>query len=326
MELIDRAVDLPPGPQLSAVLAGLAWEQVPNARLVEVLQARSRQLAHEQAELLAGLAEIARAVPVAKLPAGDPGAVARAADDFEWASHEIAAGLTWTPTAADRELAFALVLRELPAGVRRPAAGRDRPGKAKVFADHLDPGRRGADPGADPQAVRAVRAARAAADHPAVVPAVAAGDRGDRPELPPPPLPARRFRNAESCCTWTATAPRCCPAKGCRRTRRPPRQPGWTGWPRPRNAPGIPGGSGRSTPICTSACSMATFHGLTEAQILDHLLAHPRPEDADDNPGDDRHADAGVEADAGAEPTRTDAERPRQRDRRQRELPRERRR
>src|SRR5688500_16279410 len=72
-ELIDQAVDLPPGPQLSTALAGLAWENIPNARLVEVLQARSRQLAHEQAGVLAGLAEIARAVPVAKLPAGDPG-------------------------------------------------------------------------------------------------------------------------------------------------------------------------------------------------------------------------------------------------------------
>jgi hypothetical protein len=67
-ELIDQAVDLPPGPRLSAVLAGLAWENIPNARLVEVLQARSRQLAHEQAGVLAGLAEIARAVPVPSSP------------------------------------------------------------------------------------------------------------------------------------------------------------------------------------------------------------------------------------------------------------------
>jgi hypothetical protein len=78
VELIDRAAGLPPGPALSAVLAGLGWERVPNARLVEVVQARSRQLAREQAELLAGLAEIARAVPVCELPAGEPEAVARA--------------------------------------------------------------------------------------------------------------------------------------------------------------------------------------------------------------------------------------------------------
>jgi hypothetical protein len=46
-ELVDRAAVLPPGPELSAVLGGLPWEKVPNARLVEVVQARARQLAHE---------------------------------------------------------------------------------------------------------------------------------------------------------------------------------------------------------------------------------------------------------------------------------------
>jgi hypothetical protein len=142
VELVDRAVALPPGPQLSATLAGLAWSEIPNARLAEVLQARSRQLAHEQARLSAGLAEIARAVPVADLPADDPHAVARAADDFEWASHEIAAGLTWTPNAADRELAFALVLvHGLPLVYAALEQGLIDRGKAKVFADHLDPGR-----------------------------------------------------------------------------------------------------------------------------------------------------------------------------------------
>ena len=113
VELVDRAVALPPGPELSAVLDALPRERVPNARLVEVAQARSRQLAHEQAELFADLVEITHAVAVADLP-DKPGdraeAVARNAKQVEWASHEIAAGLTWTPTAADRELSFATTL------------------------------------------------------------------------------------------------------------------------------------------------------------------------------------------------------------------------
>jgi hypothetical protein len=140
VELIDQAVDLPPGPRLSAALAGLPWAEIPNARLVEVLQARSRQRAYDEAGLLAGLAEIARAVPLAKLPADDPAAVARAAEDVEWAAHEIAAGLTWTPAAADRELSFAITLvRELPLVFAALHQGLiDRP-KAKVFVDHLDP-------------------------------------------------------------------------------------------------------------------------------------------------------------------------------------------
>jgi uncharacterized protein DUF222 len=143
VELIDRAVALPPGPALAAALAGLAWDQVPNVRLVEVLQARSRQLAHDQALLFAGLAEIARAMPVAQLPAaGLAVAVARAADDYEWAAHEIAAGLTWTPAVADRELSFALVLvRELPLVFAALERGEIDRGKAKVFVDHLDPSR-----------------------------------------------------------------------------------------------------------------------------------------------------------------------------------------
>jgi hypothetical protein len=138
VELIDRAADLPPGPQLSALLAELPWSRVPNARLVEVLQAHSRQLAHTQARLFAGMAEIARATPVAGLP---DGAVSRADDDFEWASHEIAAALTWTPTAADRELDFALVLRRLPLVFAALEQGLIDRGKAKVFCDYLDPAR-----------------------------------------------------------------------------------------------------------------------------------------------------------------------------------------
>jgi hypothetical protein len=134
-ELVDRAVALPPGPELSAVLEALPREKVPNTRLVEVAQARSRQLAHEQAELFADLVEIAHAVAVADLPgdkAGDKaGAVARAGKRFEWAAHEIAAGLAWTPTAADRELGFATALCE-----RLPLVF------ASLQQGHIDRGRR----------------------------------------------------------------------------------------------------------------------------------------------------------------------------------------
>ncbi|GAA5120392.1 DUF222 domain-containing protein [Pseudonocardia adelaidensis] len=139
VDLIDRAVDLPPGPELSTLLARLPWAEVPNARLVEVLQARSRQLAHDQAQLFAGMAEITRATPVAGLP---DDAVSRADDDFEWASHEIAAALTWTPTTADRELDFAQILvRGLPLVFAALDHGLIDRGRAKVFCDHLDPAR-----------------------------------------------------------------------------------------------------------------------------------------------------------------------------------------
>src|SRR5918992_6050715 len=143
-ELVDRAVALPPGPELSAVLEALPRQKVPNARLVEVAQARSRQLAHEQAELCADLVEITHAVAVADLPDDLPGdraeAVARAGKQVEWAAHEIAAGLTWTPTAADRELSFATALVErLPLVHESLRQGHIDRGKARMFVEYLDP-------------------------------------------------------------------------------------------------------------------------------------------------------------------------------------------
>jgi hypothetical protein len=112
------------------------------SRLVEVLQARSRQLAHDQAELLAGIVEVSHAVAVddlpADLPGGRSGAVARAEKRFEWAAHEIAAGVTLTPTAADRELGFAAAVCErLPLVFAALQRGEIDRGKARVFVEYL---------------------------------------------------------------------------------------------------------------------------------------------------------------------------------------------
>ncbi|MGH3587001.1 MAG: hypothetical protein ACRDQ0_11825, partial [Pseudonocardia sp.] len=60
--LVDRAANLPPGPELATVLEELSGAAVPNARRVEVLQARARQLAHEQAALFAELVELSHTV------------------------------------------------------------------------------------------------------------------------------------------------------------------------------------------------------------------------------------------------------------------------
>jgi hypothetical protein len=138
--LVDRAVGLPPGAELAAVLEELARAAVPNARRVEVLQARSRQLAHDQALLFAELVEVSHTVALADVTGLRDEVVARAAERFEWAAHEIAAGLTWTPTAADRELGFGTALVErLPLVQEALLAGRIDRGKARVFAEYLDP-------------------------------------------------------------------------------------------------------------------------------------------------------------------------------------------
>jgi hypothetical protein len=128
----ERVADMPPGPELAAALAGLEPARIPNAQIVDVLRAQARQLAHEQARLLKCLLEVGRADPhdlhgARRLPA--PG---------EWAGGEIAAALTLTGVAADRELDFAeTLITRLPLVHAALSVGSIDRAKAWVFADHL---------------------------------------------------------------------------------------------------------------------------------------------------------------------------------------------
>jgi hypothetical protein len=130
--LPEGLADMTPGPALSAALAGLDPQQMANSDTVTVLVARYRQLAHEQARLLEALVEVGRSNP------DDLSGTRRLDAVGEWASGEIAAALTLTGVAADRELAFAdTVVTGLPLVHAALTAGSlDRP-KAWVFADHL---------------------------------------------------------------------------------------------------------------------------------------------------------------------------------------------
>jgi Domain of unknown function (DUF222) len=125
--------DIPPGPELAAALAGMELGAVPNDQIVDVLQAQARQLAHEQARMLATLVEVSRTTPGVAGPR-------RAEEAYAWASGEISAALSWTGRAADRELAFAdTVVTRLPLVFDALWAGRIDRAKSWVFADHLDP-------------------------------------------------------------------------------------------------------------------------------------------------------------------------------------------
>jgi len=142
VELPDGFPEIPPGPVLAAVLAGLDLAQVANDDVVTVLRAQHRQVAHEQARLLAAVVEVARSTPFSDPE--DPHVralfgVQRAQAVQEWASGEIAAALTLTSAAADGELAFAdTVVNRLPLVYAALTAGAiDRP-KAWVFAEQLD--------------------------------------------------------------------------------------------------------------------------------------------------------------------------------------------
>jgi hypothetical protein len=120
-----------PGPELSALLAGIDISALTGSDAVEVSRARARQLSHEQARLLATMVDVGLCDPDA-----DGDEVARLAESPPYAADEIRAALAWIRRAADRELAFAevLVLR-MPAVFRALETGRICRSKAWVLAD-----------------------------------------------------------------------------------------------------------------------------------------------------------------------------------------------
>lgn len=92
-----------PGPRLGAILASLHREALSGHDLVVVLRARARQVAYEQAQLHADMAEIAHCA--------DPGHE-RSIEILEYAADEIRAALSLTRRAAEDDLSFALQIRE----------------------------------------------------------------------------------------------------------------------------------------------------------------------------------------------------------------------
>ncbi len=127
---------MPPGPGLSALLAAVDVAGVCADEAVAVLQAWSRQRAHDHAMFVQAMAVVARSSREATeaataaqrpyLPVGD------------WAGAEIAAALTWTEGKTGRELEFAETLVErLPRVLAAFEAGSIDHGKAWTFADVL---------------------------------------------------------------------------------------------------------------------------------------------------------------------------------------------
>ncbi|OLT05192.1 hypothetical protein BJF90_19885 [Pseudonocardia sp. CNS-004] len=262
--LVDRAVDLPPGAELAAVLEVLTGAPVPNARRVEVLQARSRQLAHDHALLFAEMVEVSHTVAMADVEGERDEVVARAAERFEWAAHEIAAGLTWTPTAADRELGFATALVErLPLVQEALLHGCIDRSKARVFVEYLDPATGD---------VTERQARLLCEKFVPLAPGLTTKQLSDRLlrslQAIDPDLRRRRYERAVQARAWLCTwirgpAPRPWWVTGCLRTKPPPRPPGWIGWPRPPNAPGIRARARKFPRTSTSACSTAPSTGST---------------------------------------------------------------
>ena len=142
-DLLAQLPGMAPGAELAAALAALHLPAVPNGRVVDVLQAQHRQLAHDHARLAATLVEVARTTPY--FGPDDPAikwtsTAERVVEIQEWAEGEIAAALRWTPGKAGWELRHAHRLIDiLPAVHAALTAGRIDRQKADVFVGYLDP-------------------------------------------------------------------------------------------------------------------------------------------------------------------------------------------
>lgn len=130
--LPEGLAELPPGPALAAALASIDRAGLSGYDMVILLQARSRQLAHEQAELAADLTAVADCVRAETAHISS----VWDSDIPVLAAAEIAAALTWTKRAAKARLEDAWLLVEgVPAVWAALRAGDIDLPKARVLAD-----------------------------------------------------------------------------------------------------------------------------------------------------------------------------------------------
>src|SRR4029453_5483662 len=129
--LPDGLADMPPGPALAAVLSTVDRTRLTGAQLAIVLRAQYRQVAHEQARLLAD------AVELAKVPWDGPGKVTRDQAD-EYASIQVGLTMTISPRYADQLLDLGQVLLDrLPMVYAALSAGRIDYPRALAFSPCL---------------------------------------------------------------------------------------------------------------------------------------------------------------------------------------------
>src|SRR3954466_4309033 len=121
-----------PGPELGAVLASVEVGAVPDASLLEVLSAQSRQLAFQQAQVWAVMAEIGARDPMTVVPGAR---VLSPEQVFESAVEEIRAELVLTRRSARTELTHADQVAAVPRVAAALRAGRIDRRRAIVLAD-----------------------------------------------------------------------------------------------------------------------------------------------------------------------------------------------
>src|SRR5262245_26620953 len=123
--------DMPPGPGLSTVLATVDRTRLSAAQLAILAAARARQIAHDQAGLLAD------AVALAAIPWHGPGRGTREQED-DFAADQVAFALTMSRWGAHKLLNLGeILLHKLPMVYEALAAGRIDYPRAAVYASEL---------------------------------------------------------------------------------------------------------------------------------------------------------------------------------------------
>ncbi|MGH8871762.1 MAG: DUF222 domain-containing protein [Acidimicrobiia bacterium] len=139
--LPEGLAEIPPGPELAQILATSNRDMLSGFDRVELMKARYRQVAHDQAELYADMVSIADAENGVLSPD-------LAMDDIQdVAASEIGAALALTRRAAEYQLSLAAMLVEdYPHVWQALSEGRVDVPKARVICNqtmHLDPETRG---------------------------------------------------------------------------------------------------------------------------------------------------------------------------------------
>ena len=122
--------EMPPGPELAAVLADIDLSRLGGLDCVTVMRAQHRQVAHEQARLMAAMVE------VAVCGIGPDDALPRLDAPDEFSADEIRGALVWTRAAATSQLTLAWDLcSRLPDVFGTLQRGAIDVPKAKVFSE-----------------------------------------------------------------------------------------------------------------------------------------------------------------------------------------------
>jgi hypothetical protein len=137
MCLPDGLAAMPPGPELAGVLAGLDRRRLNGHDLVVVMAAQARQVAHEQARLLADVYEVSRCGP-----GGPDSPVLREAPSSglnEFVAAEVSAALLLTRNGACDHLAMACGLAAHPGVHAALERGEIDLPRARVLVEGLSP-------------------------------------------------------------------------------------------------------------------------------------------------------------------------------------------